>query len=234
VELGGTPLAAEPSAVAPSIPAPAATPAFEPVRQDASPTAAAASPTSADADSAPKTLPPRETRSAGDASARRVDGKGGTIRTLGALAAVVALLVLLAWGYRLCTDWGRNGLAARARNRGLIEIVARQTLSPKHSVYLIRTGDRVVLVGMSPEGLRTLDTIADADAASRLLGRAAAEKPTSSTAAFQETLASADIAYEEPADDEDPAHIKRVRARLAEALARLKTPVGAPNGRNSA
>ena len=155
---------------------------------------------------------------------------------------MVALLVLLAWGYRLCADWGRSGgLGARARNRGVIEIVARQALTPKNSVYLLRVGDRVLIVGLGADGLRTLDVVVEPDAAARLLGRAAAGKTSSATTAFRETLATAEIEFEEPptkdqepaAKDEDPAHITRVRARLAEALARLKAPTST-NGRSSA
>ncbi len=55
-----------------------------------------------------------------------------------------------------------GGLAAAARRlspRGGaagLQVVSRVSLSPKHSVYLLRAGTRVLLVGTGPQGAPAL------------------------------------------------------------------------------
>jgi flagellar biogenesis protein FliO len=39
---------------------------------------------------------------------------------------------------------------------GALQIVSRVSLSPKHSVYLLRAGTRVLLVGTGPQGAPAL------------------------------------------------------------------------------
>ncbi|MBU0617190.1 MAG: flagellar biosynthetic protein FliO [Planctomycetes bacterium] len=108
-------------------------------------------------------------------------------RTLGALAGVVGLIVLLAWGYRAMTG-GRLTLLNKARRPGLIELVSKTSLSARQSLCLVRIGPRLVLIGQSPEHLRTLDVIDDADLAARLIGEAAQKRAGSSQAEFHECL----------------------------------------------
>jgi len=45
--------------------------------------------------------------------------------------------------------------APRAAN-GAIQVVGRVSLSPKHTVYLLRVGQRVLLVGAGPQGAPAL------------------------------------------------------------------------------
>jgi flagellar biogenesis protein FliO len=108
-------------------------------------------------------------------------------RTLGALAGVVGLIVLLAWGYRAMTG-GRLNLLSKPRRPGLIELVSKTSLSARQSLCLVRVGPRLVLIGQSPENLRTLDVIDDADLAARLIGEAAGQRAGSSQAEFQDCL----------------------------------------------
>lgn len=60
------------------------------------------------------------------------DARGGKSwgRTTLALAGVVGLIGLLAWGYRVMAGGGPLRFAMRARHPGLIEVVGRTALSP--------------------------------------------------------------------------------------------------------
>jgi flagellar biogenesis protein FliO len=103
---------------------------------------------------------------------------------------VVALIVLLAWGYRVV---GSGALPlARARHPGLIEVVSRLGLSPRHALFLVRVGPRLVLCGVSQERICVLDSIDDPELAARLAGQAAAARPDSSQADFRCALESAE------------------------------------------
>ncbi len=118
-------------------------------------------------------------------------GAGGSwLRTWGSLAGVVTLIVLLAWGYRVVSS-GALPLA-RARHPGLIEVVSRLGLSPRHALFLVRVGPRLVLCGISQERICVLDSIDDPELAARLAGQAAAARPDGSQADFRRCLESAE------------------------------------------
>lgn len=159
------------------------------------------------------------------------------IRTTGALAGVVALILLLGWGYRrVAAEGGWRGLAARPRPTPLIEVVGRAVLAPRQSVCLVRVGPRLVLVGCTPATMRALDVITDAELTARLLGIARQARPDSRTAEFERCLEHEAAAYgaepEAPADAAVTASIPAgpgserqvaaVRARLGATLERLR------------
>lgn len=111
---------------------------------------------------------------------------GSWLRTWGALAGVVALILLLAWGYRVVTSGGLP--LARARHPGLIEVVSRAGLSPRHALFLVRVGPRLVLCGVSQERISLLDSIDDPELTARLAGQAASAREDSALAAFRRCL----------------------------------------------
>ncbi|MBU0639919.1 MAG: flagellar biosynthetic protein FliO [Planctomycetes bacterium] len=118
-------------------------------------------------------------------------------RTVVSLAGVVALILLLAWGYRqMAGAGGRLSLAGRARHAGVIEVVGRASLSARQSVCLLRVGPRLVLVGMSAERVEALDVIDDADFAARLGGEAARRRSDSASAEFNHCLGREAQSYE--------------------------------------
>lgn len=69
---------------------------------------------------------------------------------LGALCAAVWLLKRKGWAH------GRVSSFRDARVK--LEIVGRLSLTPQHSVHLIRLADRVLLVGLSPNGCNVLES----------------------------------------------------------------------------
>ena len=144
------------------------------------------------------------------------------IRTTGALVAVVGLIVLLAWGYRKAA--GLPAGLSRSRNLGLIEVVSRTALSPRTSLWLVRIGPRLVLLGGGADGLRALDVISDQGVVASLLGEAAQRRSDSSTAAFSHTLADESKHYSEPEADAGAGEprLDAVRKKLAQTLERLQ------------
>jgi hypothetical protein len=56
--------------------------------------------------------------------------------------------------------FGGMSIAARRylpqAESGPLRVVGRTSLSPKHAVYLLRAGDRVLLIGTGPQGSPTL------------------------------------------------------------------------------
>lgn len=80
-----------------------------------------------------------------------------------AMAIVVGLIVALGWLVK------RLGGGKGLHNTGALKLIARANLSPKHQMFLVRMGDRLVLIGAGPQGLATLSEITDAAEASELL-----------------------------------------------------------------
>ncbi len=138
-------------------------------------------------------------------------------RTLVSLAAVVALIVLLAWGYRRVAA-GNLGPLAPQRRPGMIQIVSRCVVSPRQSLCLVRVGPRLVLVGVSPEQMNALDVIADADLTAQLAGAARATTRDSAATEFDASLKLAEQTFDGPETDAAP----RGMAAIAAAMQRLR------------
>jgi flagellar protein FliO/FliZ len=80
---------------------------------------------------------------------RAAEGDGGDRWYLG-MAGLAALLAV-AGGAALAARRFTPGAAA-----GALQVVSRVSLSPKHTVYLLRAGGRVLLVGTGPQGAPAL------------------------------------------------------------------------------
>jgi flagellar biogenesis protein FliO len=150
------------------------------------------------------------------------------LRTSLSLGGVVALIVLLAWGYRVVTGGARLATTFRGRRPGLIEVVARTVLAPRHSLCLVRIGPRLVLLGLSADAIRALDVIDDADLTARLLGQMQRRRADSETAEFARCLTGQARAYESNAGtasrsgaESGDAQIIKLTRRLQGAIQRL-------------
>ncbi len=126
-------------------------------------------------------------------------------RTVLASVGVVALILLLAYGYRaLQTSSGRVSLLARTRRPYLIEVVARAPLSGRQTLCLVRVGPRLVLTSVSPQRVDRLDVIEDPQVVAAMLGERG-EATAASEAAFQRQLDQAAGAFEQPTSELDDA-----------------------------
>jgi flagellar biogenesis protein FliO len=160
-------------------------------------------------------------------AARSGAPKRSWLRTIGALAGVVGLIVLLAWGYRAAASGGLSW-ANRSRRPGLIEVLSKTMLSPRQSLCLVRVGSRVVLVGQTQDRLCALDVIEDAGLAASLAGQALAGKPDSSSTEFQKALESEAGGYRN--EDDVPAArptrkikpVDHVRREVLDAIERIR------------
>lgn len=110
-------------------------------------------------------------------------------KTTLSLAGVIALIVLLAWGYKLATGGGSAlPFAFRGRHAGAIQIVGRTVLSPKQSLCLVRVGPRLLLLGLGGDGVRTLDVVDQPDIVAQILGETQRQRADSRTAEFSACL----------------------------------------------
>ncbi|MEP0847711.1 MAG: flagellar biosynthetic protein FliO [Phycisphaerae bacterium] len=148
-------------------------------------------------------------------------------RTFGSLAAVVALIGLLAWGYRAVTS---SGFSRRGRRAGVIEIISRTALSPRQGLVLVRVGPRMVLVGTTHERLTALDVIDDAELCARLAGEELRDN-RGAPGAFQTLLerhaAELDDGPARPAAPlESASPLARACDRLQAAMRRIRAKAG--------
>jgi len=160
-----------------------------------------------------------------------VSSNGTGWRTAAALGGVVGLILLLAWGYRaVANGGGRWPLALRSKHPALIEVVSRTAISPRQSLCLVRIGPRLVLLGVTPDAVRTLDVIQDADAVAQLLGQAAQRQPDSHSAEFARCLEreaaagepSSDTLGETASPEPDDRRLAELRERLTSTVTRLR------------
>lgn len=78
-----------------------------------------------------------------------------------AVICVVAVVLVRALGQR---GPGRRG--------ELIEVIARQPLEPRRSLYVVRAGNKTLLLGSSEQGVTMLTELEGVETASREAGRA--------------------------------------------------------------
>ncbi len=124
----------------------------------------------------------------GEGDARRVGHGGGSrlwpwVQTLGALAVVAGLIFALRYVLRRLGPVGAAG-----RGTGPVEVVMRSSLSSRERIYLVRMGERVLLLGSSPGGLTTLCEVRGREETAKLLDWANSQASAS--------------AGEKPADDD--------------------------------
>ncbi|MBN1846410.1 MAG: flagellar biosynthetic protein FliO [Sedimentisphaerales bacterium] len=107
-------------------------------------------------------------RPAGESGAsddRPVGALPSLARTMGSLLIVLAVMGAVALVLRRTVF--ASGRAAAA---GGIEILARNAINPKQSLCLIQLGQRLVLLGLSPNHMASLQTIEDPEDVAQILG----------------------------------------------------------------
>jgi len=89
------------------------------------------------------------------------------LRTLGSLAAIVALMLGLAYLLKRYI----NGAKAGSRNPVEVEMLGHRSLAPRTSVFVLRVHHQVIVVGTSERGLQMLSEISDPESLSLLEDR---------------------------------------------------------------
>jgi flagellar biogenesis protein FliO len=129
-------------------------------------------------------LAPRQANEAKRIDRPLVPTPGGAIGTVvGSLAIVLGLFLVLAWCSRKFAPAGSAQLPKEA-----LELLGRASLSPRQQVQLVRLGNKLLLVALTPAGAETLTEITDAAEVERLTGLCRRGQPASASNSFAQTL----------------------------------------------
>ncbi len=153
-------------------------------RPQASPTArrAGASEHPATASPQPLVLPARG-RSEGVTDATQAGAAPSLLTALGGLLLVLALFVLVVWLLRRGMPHASSPLPP-----GVVRVLGRAPLAERQYVHLIRVGDKLLLVAVSPAGVETLTEIVDPVEIDRLTGLCGETSAGSVTNAFRQVI----------------------------------------------
>ncbi len=112
---------------------------------------------------------------------KRPNGLPSMAAVVGGLAAVLGVFLLIAWLIRRTAPQGLTRLPNEA-----FEVLGRAPLAGRQNVHLLRCGNKLLLVSITPAGTETLTEITDSQEVDRLAGLCRQAGPHSSTAAFRQ------------------------------------------------
>jgi flagellar biogenesis protein FliO len=146
---------------------------------------------------------------------------GWMLNTLASLGVVIGLILLLKWG------WMKVGGVAAVGSSPVVEVLSRTAVAPRNHVLLVRVGGRVLVLGDSSAGLRTLANVDDPEEVANLLEAVTAARPTSVTRGFMQLLSQTDEAYDkarvkQEGGDSGEWRIDRARESVSGLLSRVK------------
>ncbi len=101
----------------------------------------------------------------------------------GSLAVVLGLFLIIAWCARRFSPAGAAILPKEA-----VELLGRTSLAARQQAHLVRIGNKLLLVAISPAGAETLTEITEPTEVEHLTALCRRGKPTSSTLAFRQAL----------------------------------------------
>lgn len=155
-----------------------------PVSTDAQPDAVASwvERTAAEPESASKIVRRRSHKDPATAQVAKADGGSGLSGVTTLLWPLIAVLVTIGVLAMLARKWMSG--TARFSPDGVIRLLGRQYLSNKQSLALVRVGQRLVLLGLTPDRVSTLCEIRDAEEVSALVAAAQRGAPGSFSAAL--------------------------------------------------
>ncbi len=108
-----------------------------------------------------------------------------------ALSVVLVLIVAVSYIFRRYLVGMRQGSGG-----GVIEILAHSALTPKQSLSLVKLGDRILLLGISPGHIARLDVIDNPDEVAIILGRIEENSAQSISGTFKKLFHRESLNYE--------------------------------------
>ncbi len=122
----------------------------------------------------------------------------GAVRTIGALAIVIGLIVALGWASRRVLGGRTVGRFGARSPSGLVEVLARYPLPPRHALVVLRFGQRVLLVSHGAKGgdLTTICELDDPAEVAGVLELVRESEGRSINARFREAISQADERFE--------------------------------------
>ncbi len=166
-------------------------------------------PNASDTPSAEKFSLEEDEDSAGTSSSKRPadpSAKDLLIRVGLTLTCLILVLVGIAWVARRFWPGGIH----IGRGTGPIRILARTGLPPRHTLYLIRVGRRILLVGVTGESISTLSEITDAEEVDRLEVSATGSLNESLPPGFEKVLSGALDQYEDDSPTTIPENLREL------------------------
>ena len=113
-------------------------------------------------------------------SSKKPNGPPSMLTLAGSLGVVLGIFLLIAWLMRRAAPQGLTRLPNEA-----FEVLGRAPLAGRQNVHLMRCGNKLLLVSITPAGTETLTEITDPQEVDRLAGLCRQAGPQSSTAAFR-------------------------------------------------
>ncbi len=107
-------------------------------------------------------------------------GMGSLATVGGSLALVLGLFLIMAWILRRAVPGTVQALPG-----DVMDVLGRAPLTGRQQVHLVRIGNKLILVSVTPEGAETLTEITDAQEVDRLAGLCREAHPGSATNAFR-------------------------------------------------
>jgi flagellar biogenesis protein FliO len=117
-------------------------------------------------------------------SAADVDLPLKTVYTVvSALAIAIGTFLLCAWVLK------RGGrITVQTLPAEVVSVLGRVTLEPRQFAQLLRVGNKVVLISLTPNGAETLTEVTDPVEVDRIVGLCQQSQPHSTTKAFEQVL----------------------------------------------
>jgi flagellar protein FliO/FliZ len=135
----------------------------------------------------PLRLAPRDENthvSAGAPTRRAPSSVTGTLSTVGgSLGIVLGLLLVITWCCRRYAPAGAMQLPKEA-----VELLGQAPLTTRQRMHLLRVGNKLILLGLSPSGAQPLAEITEAAEVEHLTALCRRRQPGSSSAAFRRAL----------------------------------------------
>ena len=148
-------------------------------------------------------------------------------RPIAALVAVLLVIAAAAWLFRRFAGGSRQ-----FRLPAGIDIIARTMLNPKQSLCLVKLGSRLVLLGVSPNHIASLQTVDQPDEVAQLLGLLESQSPGSISSAFGKLFHQHSGKYDQSTDlwpdgdeetDNDPNdQMNNAKGEIANLLKKVK------------
>jgi len=131
----------------------------------------------------------------------------------GSLAIVLGLFLVVAWALRKTAPRGSLVLP-----KEVFDILGRAPLGARQQVQLLRCGNKLLLVSITPGGAETLTEVTDPVEVDRLAGICHQAHPKSATTAFRQVFQQMAPKSAAPAemDGLEPANPRRKRYRWEE------------------
>jgi flagellar biogenesis protein FliO len=124
-------------------------------------------------------LSPPDRNASRDAD-KKTNGKPSMAVLAGGLGVVLGIFFIFAWLMRKAAPQGFSRLPNEA-----FEVLGRAPLAGRQNVHLLRCGNKLLLVSITPTGTETLTEITDPPEVDRLAGLCRQAGPHSSTAVFR-------------------------------------------------